>query len=293
MTWVFNVGGAALVYGVARRYGEGFLSTGLGRRLMSPHAVHFIEREYLRFGLWGILLARMLPGVRSFVAPFTGIIGLSPLRALGPIALASALWYGGIVLAASLLGASWTTMATVLDELNRGLYLVVGALAIGGVAWWIVRRRRGRASDAWALIEQAFGQRGSGPINQEQTARLAAATLLAEVASGDASLSPDEAMLVALYLEERWGLNEAIRPLRSLRDPARFPKLAGRIRDDYLLSERLLLMEHFWELVLADDRVLPHEEQVMSRVGTLLGLDPDDVAESARRVRVLRQAGSP
>jgi len=127
VTWVFNVGGAALVYAVARRYGEGFLSTGLGRRLMSPHSVQFIEREYLRFGLWGILLARMLPGVRSFVAPFTGIIRLSPLRALGPVALASALWYGGIILAASMLGASWSTIAGALDELNRGLYVAV---------WW-------------------------------------------------------------------------------------------------------------------------------------------------------------
>lgn len=290
VTWTFNVGGAALVYAVARRYGEGFLSTGLGRRLMSPHAVQFIEREYLRFGLWGILLARMLPGVRSFVAPFTGVIRLSPIRALGPVAVASAIWYGGIVLAASMLGASWSTIAETLGSLNRGLYILVGILAVAGLGWWLVRRRRERASDAWKLIEQAFGQRGSGPIDQEQTGRLAAATLLAEVASGDARLSPDDAMLVSQYLEERWGLNEEVRPLRSLRDPERFPKLAGRIRDDYLLSERLNLLERCWTLVLGDDRLLPHEKELMGRVGTLLGLEPDDIAASAERARRMRAA---
>jgi uncharacterized tellurite resistance protein B-like protein len=285
------VGGAALVYAVARRYGEAFLSTGVGRRLMSPHAVQFMEREYLRFGLWGILLTRSLPGVRSFVAPFTGIIGLSPFRALGPIAVASALWYGGIVFAASTIGASWNTIVHTLGNLNRGLYIAAGVLLAGGTVWWLLRRRRGRARDAWDLIEQAFGQKGSGPIEQEQTAQLAAATLLAEVASGDERLNPDEAALIAQYLEDCWGLNEEIRPLASLRDADNFPRLAGRIRNDYLLSERLKLMEHCWALVLSDDHVLPREEELMGRVGTLLGLEPEDVRASAARVRQAREVG--
>ena len=57
-----------------------------------------IEREYIRFGIFGIFIGRVLPGIRAVVAPFAGLVNLSAPRALIPIALASAIWYGAVAL---------------------------------------------------------------------------------------------------------------------------------------------------------------------------------------------------
>ena len=62
---------------------------------MSPEAVVTVERNYVRFGLAGLIVARLLPGFRSFTAPFAGLMRLGPVRTLVPIGIASALWYGG------------------------------------------------------------------------------------------------------------------------------------------------------------------------------------------------------
>jgi len=66
-----------------------------------------IEREYLRFGVAGIFVSRFLPGIRAVVPPFAGLVGLSPLRTLLPMALASGIWYGGITILGTLIGSNW------------------------------------------------------------------------------------------------------------------------------------------------------------------------------------------
>jgi LPXTG-motif cell wall-anchored protein len=78
------------------------------------------------------------------VAPFTGLIHLGPWRALVPIALASALWYGGIILAAAKLGENWESVMGWVNQFNKvvGIGLLV-LLAIGAFLWW---RRRKRAA---------------------------------------------------------------------------------------------------------------------------------------------------
>jgi membrane protein DedA with SNARE-associated domain len=62
-----------------------------------------MEREYMRFGIAGIFISRLLPGFRSFVAPFAGLANLSPAKTLIPIAAAATLWYGFLVY----VGVSW------------------------------------------------------------------------------------------------------------------------------------------------------------------------------------------
>ena len=52
---------------------------------MSPEAVVAVERNYVRFGLAGLIVARLLPGFRSFTAPFAGLMRLGPVRTLVPI----------------------------------------------------------------------------------------------------------------------------------------------------------------------------------------------------------------
>lgn len=143
VTILANTASAALVYGVARRFGPRFAATGLGRRLLPADALATLERKYLRWGLPAIFLSRMIPGIRAIVPPFTGIIGLSPRRALLPIAAASAVWYGFVTVVGVVLGSEWDTMVRLLGQVNRAL-AVVGAVAALAIATGLLVRSRAR-----------------------------------------------------------------------------------------------------------------------------------------------------
>lgn len=139
IAWVANVAGAALVYVAARRYGRVFFQGPLGRRLLSEQTLAHIARQYDRYGEWGIFVSRLLPVWRGVVTPFAGIAGLSAPRALIPIAVASALYYGTLTALIYALGANLDDVLRVLDRVNTVLaVLAVVPLVILGA--WIVRR---------------------------------------------------------------------------------------------------------------------------------------------------------
>jgi len=141
VAWGFGVAGAALVYWSARRFGRRFFQGRLGRRLITPGTFAAIEREYLRFGVVGIFLFRMLPAFRAVVAPFAGLVALRPAKTLIPIACACAVWYGGLILVGHQLGENWEDIQGMLGKLNTGLWIV--ALSVLGLfAVLILRRRR-------------------------------------------------------------------------------------------------------------------------------------------------------
>ena len=103
VTWTANLVGAAFVYLAARRFGHRLFATATGRRLLAPRSLAVIEREYLRFGVAGIFFSRFLPGIRAVVPPFAGLVRLGLIRTFVPMAIASMIWYGGIILIGSVL----------------------------------------------------------------------------------------------------------------------------------------------------------------------------------------------
>jgi len=141
VAWIFGVAGAALVYWSARRFGRRFFEGRLGRRLMTPGTFAAIEREYLRFGVVGIFIFRMLPAFRAVVSPFAGLINLRPARTLLPIAAACAVWYGALILLGHKLGENWDTIVDSLGKLNRGLW-IAAAVVLLLLTVWVLRRRQ-------------------------------------------------------------------------------------------------------------------------------------------------------
>ncbi len=139
VTWIANVGSAAGVYAVARRYGPPFFAGPIGRRLVPPQVLQHIAAAYHRHGLWGIFLSRLLPVWRAVVPPFAGIAQVPPARALVPMAVASGLWYGAITFLVAALGTNFEDVLRALAHVNRVLGLVAVAL-LAAVAFWIWRR---------------------------------------------------------------------------------------------------------------------------------------------------------
>ena len=140
VTWVANVGSAMAVYAAGRLLGRPFFTGRTGRRLIDTARLARIERLYRDHGLWGIFLSRFVPGVRAVVPPFAGIAGLGTVRAAVPIAAASAVWYGIIIVVVASTASTIEDVLRLITRLNWALLAV--ALTAGGAGVAFVWRRR-------------------------------------------------------------------------------------------------------------------------------------------------------
>jgi len=142
LTWVANVGSGAAVYALARRHGA-LVSRGfLGRHIFTPSTVAHIEEQYRRHGAYGIFFSRLLPVWRGVVMPFAGIARVSPWRALIPMALASAAYYGALTYLVSRLGTDLDVVIRAVGRVNSVLAIAAGAVVLVIVIWIVLRRRR-------------------------------------------------------------------------------------------------------------------------------------------------------
>lgn len=149
VVWGANVGGAIGVYAAGWRYGPSFFRTGPGRRLAGEHRLEKLQAFYRRWGVIAIFLARFLPGFRAVVPVFAGVARLGPGRAVPPIIVASAIWYGALLRLGYLGGDNVEVITAVLERANRGLLIASGALAaVFAVVWWRARRGARRAGRA-------------------------------------------------------------------------------------------------------------------------------------------------
>lgn len=146
VTWLANVGTAMAMYFVGARHSARLFASPLARRLLPADGLAFVQREYRRLGLAGLFIGRLLPGFRAVVAPFAGLIHVGPVRAGIPMALASALWYGGLVFLASMLGNQFDRILAIVGGINRTLGYVALAVLIALLAWAVYRWRRRVAS---------------------------------------------------------------------------------------------------------------------------------------------------
>lgn len=138
VVWAANVLSAALVYLAARTVGRAFFRGRIGRRLLRREALARIERLYERHGTWAIFASRFIPGVRAVVPAFAGVAGLDAVRALVPLTLASAIWYGTLTFAAASFMRNLATIREFMTHV-QGVLIAVVLVAVG-VAGWLVRR---------------------------------------------------------------------------------------------------------------------------------------------------------
>jgi membrane protein DedA with SNARE-associated domain/uncharacterized tellurite resistance protein B-like protein len=294
VTWSSNLIGAGAVYFAARRYGRRLFASPTGRRLLAPRSLAVIEREYLRFGTVGIFLSRFLPGIRAVVPPFAGLVGLGVARTLIPMGIASAIWYGGITALGAYIGSEWQRIVGIVAGVNRTLGIATGVVAVVGIVWYLVNRRRRGRERVWHATRDALDPAApsflAGTDVAEGSAREAAAILVLELAYADPVLTPDDRELVAAHLRERWGLGGGGRPPEP--DPederrTRFRRYAARLRHRFGRAERLELIERMWAVAFSDGggAIGHHEERLMHLATELLGVGPGDVVALRQRLR--------
>lgn len=287
--WLPNFLGALGLYFLARRFGRDFLASPIGRRLIPADALMGVERGYLRFGLAGIFLSRLLPGFRSIVAPFVGLVNLSPWAVLTPMALASALWYWALVWAGAKVGAGWDDIRAFVGRLNLTLAIValVGTML---VVIWIWRGAVRRAPERRRLlraIRRALvpGAAGSPAAAEVDLGAQSAAALLHELTHSDPQIPREQRAAITDHLRSHWRLGEQVEGggegggERDGSQTGDHPVPAAFARED-----RVALAERLYRIARADGVLSEHESRIMRRAGDLLGLTADDLDEALRRL---------
>jgi len=292
VTWAANLAGAAAVYFVSRRYGRRLFATRLGRRLLAPRSLAIIEREYLRFGMVGIFVSRFLPGIRAVVPPFAGLVHLSAPRTLIPMGVASAIWYGGITLLGSLIGAEWERINHILLSVNRTLGVLAVLVVVLGLAAYLRNRRRRARERVWHATRDALDPATpsflAGSDIAEGSARQAAALLVLELAYADPALTEEDRELVAEHLRSRWGLSPERQPSPEAEHErqTRFEEYAARLRARFGRSQRLALVERMWTVAFSDGAIGRHEERLMHLAGELLGIGQEELVDVRTRLQL-------
>ncbi len=143
ITLVCNTLGAMGVYHMGARHSDTLLRTRFARRMLAGKGVDFVRREYQRFGLPGLLLARLLPGFRAIVPPFAGMIHLPAGHVAMVCAIASAIWYGLILYLVVTIGEHWDVITLALSRMNLVLG-ILAAVCVGIGIFWLRRRMQRR-----------------------------------------------------------------------------------------------------------------------------------------------------
>jgi membrane protein DedA with SNARE-associated domain len=140
-TWLGNVSGAVLIYMLGRRYGARYAHQWMAR-FGGARSESRLQAMYERRGIFALFLSRFIPGLRALVPPFAGALRVAPLRATLAIAIASGIWYGIVTWIAYRVGTDWEALQERLRGAGVTAALVAGAIALLGLAWYMIRRRR-------------------------------------------------------------------------------------------------------------------------------------------------------
>jgi membrane protein DedA with SNARE-associated domain len=135
--WIGARGGRPLV----ERYGRWVL--------MSHHDLDRMTYFFLKYGSITVLLARLLPVVRTFVAFPAGIAKMPQLRFHLYTFIGSWPWCLGLAYAGMKLGQSWNDPHSPFHEAFHRFHTAILVLLLAGVAWFLwTHLKRVREADA-------------------------------------------------------------------------------------------------------------------------------------------------
>ena len=136
VTWFFNVVSAILVYAVAWRYGRRFFKMPMARWLLREHQLEQIGSFYQSWGVPAIFASRFLPAWRAMVPVFAGVSRVHALKVIPPVAIASGLWYGLLVVLGMFMGRNLEAVVRWFSGINNVLLAIAGVLGVAVAVWW-------------------------------------------------------------------------------------------------------------------------------------------------------------
>lgn len=145
--WIVAAGVVANVVGSWIAYWVGYAK---GRDwALRFHWLHITEKRlavadrwFARWGSWAVLVSRCLPIVRTFISLPAGVARM-PFWRFTVLTFAGCIpWVLALALLGRAAGDDWERLQKQLHYIDYALIL----LAIGGLVWWVLRRRGRRAA---------------------------------------------------------------------------------------------------------------------------------------------------
>lgn len=135
---VGNLAGSLVAYWLAARFGKPLL-LGPGRYIgISPHHLELADGWFQRWGLWAVLIGRVLPVVRTYISFPAGLARVK----LGPFSILTFVgalpWCAALALVGYTLGKSYDRVS---GPIQLIAIAVAALVAIVVIAWWF----RGRS----------------------------------------------------------------------------------------------------------------------------------------------------
>ncbi len=108
--------------------------------LMSHHDLDLADRWFARHGEATVFMARLLPVVRTFIAFPAGVARMDMRRFIGYTFAGSLPWCLGLAYVGMALGERWPTIKGYFHKFD----VLIGAVIVAGVAWYVRRHLRNR-----------------------------------------------------------------------------------------------------------------------------------------------------
>jgi membrane protein DedA with SNARE-associated domain len=136
---VANLTGSLIAFYLTRRYGERVVLSRAGRWAgLSRGHLRLANRFFDRFGLWAVLVGRLLPIVRTYISFPAGLSKIGYLRFTLATLAGAVPWNLALAYAGLKLGQHYQTVAATLGPF--AIPFAIGVVILLGVAWWFGRR---------------------------------------------------------------------------------------------------------------------------------------------------------
>lgn len=136
VTWLSNIGSAAVVYVLANKYGQSFFKKPVGKMLINERQMKQIGTFYDKYGVPAIFMSRFFPTFRAMVPVFAGVTHVPFLKVFIPLSLASAAWYGFVVYIGVTAGNNWDALMKFFNKFSMILLIIAGLLFVAFGWWW-------------------------------------------------------------------------------------------------------------------------------------------------------------
>jgi membrane protein DedA with SNARE-associated domain len=134
--------GALMLYSIGRFGGEKRLGPWLDRYgkwlLLSRKDLESSRTWFARHGTWAVLIARLIPGMRSIVSIPAGLAAMPVGRFVALTAIGSGIWNSALIVAGFLLGRNWDQVKGWIAPFGPIVYVIliaVVALFAGRRLW--------------------------------------------------------------------------------------------------------------------------------------------------------------
>ncbi|WP_010120550.1 DedA family protein [Corynebacterium nuruki] len=142
-----SVVGAWLLYWLGAAVGADRLRAVADRMWLTEgadvdRALHWFDR----YGEATVLIARVIPGIRSLVSIPAGVHRMGPVKFTLLTTLGSAVWNAVLIGLGVLLGDNYHRVSDTIDNFSTLIYVLVALACVAGVIWLVRRDRRRKAA---------------------------------------------------------------------------------------------------------------------------------------------------